>query len=159
MNKQPGSRSCFVCGRENPHGLKIEFYNISPGEVAATYTVSPYYQGYPGVVHGGIIASMLDETTGRAVMDGSPTGFSVTSQLSIRYRKPVPVGQPLRLVGHAGQRQGRISKATGEILGPDGSILAQAEAVLVDIPEDKLSEIDPEALGWKIYPDGFEVTP
>jgi len=153
MNKQPSSRSCFVCGRENPHGLKLEFYNIAPGEVEAHYTVLTHYQGYPGVVHGGIIASMLDEATGRSMMDGSPSGFMVTSQLSIRYRKPVPVGQPLKVVGHAGTRHGRVSKATGEIIGPDGVILAQAEAVMVDIPAAVVAELDPEMLGWKVYPD------
>ncbi len=156
MNKQPGSRSCFVCGRENPHGLKLEFYTQAPGVVIADYTVSSDYQGYPGVVHGGIIASMLDEAAGRAVMDSSPSGFTVTSQLSIRYRKPVPVGQPLKVVGRAGSRQGRVSKATGEIVSPDGSILAVAEAVMVDIPESKIAEMDMDLIGWKVYPDPLE---
>lgn len=153
MEKQPGSRACFVCGRENPFGLKLEFFTVAPGEVEAATIVSSNYEGYPGVVHGGIIASMLDEVTGRAVMDGSPSGFTVTSQLSIRYRKPVPVGQPLKLFGHSGPRKGRISKATGEIVAEDGSVLAQAEAVMVDILESKIAELDMEPLGWKVYPD------
>jgi acyl-coenzyme A thioesterase PaaI-like protein len=151
--KQPGSRSCFVCGRENPHGLKLEFFTQAPGVVVANYTVSPDYQGYPGVVHGGIIASMLDEATGRSVMDGSPSGFTVTSQLSIRYRKPVPVGQPIQVIGRAGDRRGRVSKATGEIRGQDGAILAVADAVMVDIPESAVAGMDPELIGWKVYPD------
>ena len=153
MNKQPGSRSCFVCGLENPRGLKLEFYTLSPGEVEARTTISDEYQGYPGVVHGGVIAAMLDEATGRSMMDSSPSGFMVTSQLSIRYRKPVPVGQVLKVVGHAGNRRGRVSQATGEIVGLDGSILAQAEAVMVDIPPEAVAEMDPEKLGWKVYPD------
>jgi acyl-coenzyme A thioesterase PaaI-like protein len=153
IEKQPGSRACFVCGRENPFGLKLEFFTVAPGEVEAVIIVSSNYEGYPGVVHGGIIASMLDEVTGRAIFDGSPSGFAVTSQLSIRYRKPVPVGQPLNLLGHAGPRKGRISKATGEIIAQDGTVLAEAEAVLVDIPESKLEELDMDMLGWKVYPD------
>jgi uncharacterized protein (TIGR00369 family) len=156
MNKQPGSRSCFVCGRENPHGLKLEFYTLEPGVVVADYTVSPDYQGYPGVVHGGIIASMLDEATGRSVMESTPSGFTVTSQLSIRYRKPVPVGQPIRVVGRAGPRQGRVSKATGEIVNQEGTVLAEAEAVMVDIPESNVAEMDTDLIGWKVYPDQTE---
>jgi len=153
LAKQPGSRYCFVCGRENPHGLKLEFYDQAPGVVVANYTVSPEYQGYPGVVHGGIIATMLDEATGRSVMRTSPSGFTVTSQLSIRYRKPVPVGQPLKVVGRAGTRQGRVTKATGQILNQAGSVLAEAEAVMVDIPEATVTQMDTEMIGWKVYPD------
>jgi acyl-coenzyme A thioesterase PaaI-like protein len=160
MQKLQNSRHCFVCGVENPSGLRMKFYQSAPGEVEAHYTASEVFQGYPGVVHGGVIASMLDEVTGRALMDppGSPTRFMVTAQLSIRYRKPVPVGQPLRLVGHAGERRGRVAKARGEIFGPDGSLLVEADAVLVDIPPDGLKEMDHAALGWKVYPDEEELT-
>ena len=154
MKKQPGSRSCFVCGVENPVGLHLHFYEPGPGEVAAEITVPAQYQGYPGVVHGGIVATMLDETAGRSQMGDDPNRFMVTAQLSIRYRKPVPVGQPLRILGHAGKRNGRVAYATGEIFGPDGALLAQADAVLVDIPDETIQSIDPEALGWKVYPDG-----
>lgn len=158
MQKLQNSRHCFVCGIENPSGLHMKFYQSGPGEVVANFTVTDDFQGYPGVVHGGVIASMLDEVTGRALMDppDQPTRFMVTAQLSIRYRKPVPVGQPLRLVGHAGERKGRVAKAKGEIYAPDGSLLVEAEAVLVDIPPDGLEDMDYEALGWKVYPEEEE---
>ena len=153
MRKQPNSRSCFVCGRENSSGLNMTFYETSPGEVVAEYTVSEEYQGYPGVVHGGIIASILDEASGRSQMGPGPSRFMFTAQLSIRYRKPVPVGQPLKILGHAGESKGRIAKATGEIYGPDGLLLAQAETVLVDVPQESLTGIDPALLGWQVDPD------
>lgn len=153
MIKQPGSRSCFVCGVENPVGLHMNFYEASPGEIQAEITVPEQYQGYPGVVHGGIIATMLDEATGRSMMGDDPNRFMYTAQLSIRYRKPVPTGKPLRILGHAGVRKGRVAHATGEIYGPDGALLAQADAVLMDIPEETFQGIDPDLLGWKVYPD------
>jgi acyl-coenzyme A thioesterase PaaI-like protein len=156
MSKQPNSRSCFVCGRENPTGLNMTFYETAPGEVVAEYTVSEKFQGYPGVVHGGIVASMLDEASGRSQMGPDPSRFMYTAQLSIRYRQPVPVGQPLKILGHAGESKGRIAKATGEIFGPDGLLLAQAEAVLVDVPQETLTTIDPAVLGWQVYPDEKE---
>jgi len=151
--KQPNSRHCFVCGLANNIGLQMKFYETAPGEVTAEYTVPAHYQGYPGVVHGGIVAAMLDEVCGRSHMGGDPPRFMYTARLDIRYRKNVPVEQPLRLVGRAGKSKRRTATASGEIYGPDGSLLAEAQAVLIDIPEDVIDTVDLEALGWKVYAD------
>ena len=70
--KQPNSNHCFVCGRNNPYGLHLKFYESSPGEVIVEYTVPEQFQGYPGVVHGGVVAAILDEVTGRTQMGGDP---------------------------------------------------------------------------------------
>ena len=150
--KQPTSLQCFVCGRENPKGLHMHFDQTAPGEVTAEYIVGEEFQGYPGVVHGGVVASMLDEVIGRAhlVWENQKTNFMVTAQLNIRYRKPVPTGKPLRLVGRAGKRDGQVSRAKGEIYGPDGVLLAEGDAVLFDMPAHILNEADEEALGWKV---------
>lgn len=150
--KQPGSKHCFVCGRENPVGLKMDFYLTAPGEVRANLTVPAHYEGYPGVVHGGIIAAILDETGGRSHME-DPTRFMVTAQLNVRYRKPVPIATPLIAIGLAGERRGRVSNAKSEIHNMDGEVLAEAELVLVDIPESQRPNVDPEDLGWRVYPD------
>ena len=152
MNRlQPNSRHCFVCGLANPFGLQLRFFDSSAGEVTAEYTVPEHFQGYPGVVHGGIVAAMLDEVCGRAHMGGDPPRFMYTARLDIRYRQNVPVGEPLRLVGKAGKSRGRTATSTGQILGPDGSVLAEAEALLVDVPEDVVGTANLEALGWKVY--------
>lgn len=151
--KQPNSKHCFVCGRENPYGLKLEFYETAPGEVVVEYTVPEQYQGYPGVVHGGVVAAMLDEVTGRVHMGENPPRFMFTARLDVRYRKNVPIGQQLRIVGHAGKSRERTAIATGQIFGPDGDLLAEAEAVLVNVPDGLADQVDLEALGWKVYPD------
>lgn len=104
--KQPNSRHCFVCGIENPVGLHLKFYETKAGEVTAEITVPEQYQGYPGVVHGGIVASMLDEITGRAAMEGDAWRFMVTAKLDLRYRSPVPIAQTLILVGRLVNRRG-----------------------------------------------------
>jgi len=127
--KQPNSNYCFVCGRENPYGLHLKFYESAPGEVIVEYTVPEQYQGYPGVVHGGVIAAILDEVTGRTQMGADPPRFMFTARLDIRYRKNVPTGQLLKIVGQAGTSKERIATATGKIFGPNGDILAEAEAV------------------------------
>jgi acyl-coenzyme A thioesterase PaaI-like protein len=151
--KQPNSNHCFVCGRENPYGLHLEFYETAPGELTVDYTVPEQYQGYPGLVHGGVVAAMLDEITGRVHMGGYPPRFMYTAKLVLRYRKNVPIGQPLRIIGKAGASKGRTAVATGQIFGQDGELLAEAEALLVNVPEGLVDKVDLAALGWSIDPD------
>lgn len=152
-SRQPNSRHCFVCGVANPFGLHLHFENSGPGEVTAEYTVPENYQGYPGVVHGGVVAAMLDEMAGRAHMGGDPPRFMFTARLDIRYRKNVPVGQPLRLVGKALKSRGRTATSRASVYGPDGSLLAEADALLVDLPAETLGSADIQALGWRVYSD------
>jgi acyl-coenzyme A thioesterase PaaI-like protein len=84
--------------------LHLKFYETAQGEVTANLCLTDNYQGYPGIVHGGVIAAMLDEAAGRAHMGPNDAPrFMFTARLDVRYRKNVPVGQPLRLVGRAGQ--------------------------------------------------------
>lgn len=149
---QPNSRHCFVCGLHNPFGLHLRFYTTAPGEVTVEYTVPEQYQGYPGVVHGGIVAAMLDEATGRVFMgDPAAPRFMYTARLDIRYRKNVPVGKPLRVVARAGRNRSRTATATGAIYDADGEILAEAEALLVDVPAGVVDTVDLEAIGWQVY--------
>jgi uncharacterized protein (TIGR00369 family) len=154
-NKQPGSKNCFVCGRENSAGLKLDFYTPSTGQSRAKFMLPDKYEGYPGIVHGGIIATILDETGGRAYMD-SQHPFMVTAQLNVRYRKPVPIKTTLIAYGEAVERRGRVSKAHSEIRDLDGEVLAEAELVLVDIPEEEIEGVDLKAMGWHVYPDKEE---
>lgn len=148
---QPNSRHCFVCGLANPFGLQLRFYRTGAGEVTAEYNVPEQYQGFPGVVHGGITAAMLDEVAARAHMDSDPPRFMYTARLEIKYRQNVPVGQTLRLVGRAGKSKGRTATSSARIYGPDGGLLAEAEALLIDVPQEVMGEVDLESLGWRIY--------
>jgi len=158
MNKQASSRFCFVCGVENEHGLKVNFYNQEPGVIMAKCLICDKHQGYPGIVHGGVIAAILDEVAGRSFMEGDPRKFMVTAKLSVRYRRPVPVGQPLIAIGRAIEDNGRIAKATGQLLGPDGTLLADAEVILVQIPTDLAENMRGAVEDWRVYPDS-EVKP
>jgi len=153
-SRQPNSRHCFICGLENPFGLKLRFYDTAPGEVTVHHTVPEQYQGYPGVVHGGVVAAMLDEAAGRVYMgDPQQPRFMYTARMDIRYRKNVPVGQPLKIVGRAVKSRGRTATAAATVLGPDGEILAEAELLLVDVPEGVVDSVDLQAIGWKVYDD------
>lgn len=151
-NLQPNSHHCFVCGLKNPFGLQLRFYNTAPGEVCVDYTVPVHYQGYPGVVHGGVVAAMLDEAAGRAFMgDPDAPRFMYTARMEIRYRKNVPIGQKLKVIGQAGKNKGRTATATSRIFNPEGELLAEAEVLLVDVPAEVVDKVDFETLGWKVY--------
>lgn len=154
-DRQASSRHCFVCGVENPFGLHLVFHKTGVGEVSADFIAPEHFQGYPGVVHGGIVAAMLDEISGRAHMGDDPSKprFMFTARLELRYRRNVPVGQRLHLVGKALKSKGRTATASGQIFGPDGALLAEAEALLVDVPGEVLDANILDALGWRVYPE------
>ena len=104
MRKQANSEDCFVCGIANPLGLNIAFYEHPDGSVRSNLTIRPEFQGWPGVAHGGIIATLLDEVTARVYMnDSTENKLMMTGKLEIRYRKPVPVGEPIEIVGMPGE--------------------------------------------------------
>ncbi len=94
---------------------------------------------------------MLDEVCGRVHMGIDPPRFMYTARLEVRYRKNVPIEQPLRIVGRAVKSKSRTATASGVIYGPDGEVLAEADALLVDVPEDFVQSAGLEALGWKVY--------
>lgn len=153
LTKQPNSKHCFVCGLDNHHGLRLTFYHDESGTVFAKTIVPDQFQGYPGTVHGGIVAALLDEVSMRAAMVEDPNDFKVTARMTLRYRKKVPTGEPLQMIGWIEREGGRASKVTAEIRLPDGSLGAEVEALLVDYPDVLAVEGDLERLGWKVYPD------
>jgi len=145
---------CFICGLENPVGLQLKIYEIEPGVIEATYTAPAHHQGYPNVLHGGIVAAILDEMSGRAHMgDPSQPRFLFTAKLEVKYRKNVPIGKPLRIVGKAGKTKGRMAEGWAGVYDETGTLLAECNSLLIDVPVAMLDSVDHEALGWKIYPD------
>jgi acyl-coenzyme A thioesterase PaaI-like protein len=154
VKKQPNSRMCFICGLENPVGLHLPIYELEPGVVETSFTAPEHFQGYPGLIHGGIVATILDEISGRAHMgDPSKPRFMFTAKLEVKYRKNIPIGIPLRIVGKAGQTRGRMAEGWAGIYDVTGNLLAEGKTLLVDVPPQTLERVDPEALGWKVYPD------
>ncbi len=154
--KQPNSRMCFICGVENPVGLHLHIYETAPGSVESTYIAPPHFQGYPGVLHGGIVSAILDELSGRSLMGSDPMSprFMFTAKLEIKYRKNVPIGVPLRVVGRAGKSRARSAEAWAGIYDSrNDELLAEANALMINVPEEQFDASDLDRLGWKIYPD------
>jgi uncharacterized protein (TIGR00369 family) len=153
--RQPSSRSCFVCGRDNPVGLKMVWENHpQEGEIRATVTVSEEFNGYPGVVHGGILAAMLDETAGRAVLlQGGPDDLMVTARLEVTYRRPTPTDTPLLVVGRLVGRSEKRAETKAEIRLPGGAVSARATVLLARPPQEILAGWEAERPYFKVDPD------
>ena len=142
---------CFVCGLENLAGLQLVFYETGPDEVVATYAPPDQFQGYPGVLHGGIVASLLDEAGGRVVMIGNHRHFMLTAKMDIKYRRPTPLGQVLTVYGRRVKQRGRLALAHAELRLADGTVTAEADLTLANLPGEALPDADLEALGWRVY--------
>ncbi len=114
---------CFVCGDQNPYGLRIAFYSDND-EAVADYVADGRYQGYKGIFHGGLVSTLLDEIMAKAVL--ARKRYCMTVEMTVRFRKAIPVGTSLRLVGRVTGDRGRLLETSGEIIGDDGTIFASA---------------------------------
>jgi uncharacterized protein (TIGR00369 family) len=154
-SKQPNSRMCFICGVQNPVGLHLSIYNDPDNNCIYSDVIIPdHYQGYPGVVHGGIVATMLDEISGRAtIMDGNDQNLMVTVKLEVKYRRPTPTHTPLKVIGRVVSQTDTRAKVEGEIQLADGTVTASCEGLLARPPDDMRTQWEAELPYWKVYPD------
>jgi acyl-coenzyme A thioesterase PaaI-like protein len=154
--KQANSRNCFVCGLENPAGLHLHIFDVGPGTVETTFTAPENLQGYPGVLHGGIVGALIDEVSGRAQMGSDPLKprFMFTARMEVKYRQTIPIGKPLRIVGKALRSRDRWAEAwAGVYDAATDALLAEGTTMLVDVPRETLSPAILSELGWKVYPE------
>ena len=148
--KQPNSTECFVCGLENNKGLKASFFETDTNEVVDLFTPHRLHQSYPGRVHGGIAACILDETMGRAVQIGQPDIWGVTVDLALSYKKPLPYEVELKAVGRITKDTRLLFEAEGEIYTPDGQIAVTAKARYVKMSIAQISDgFDPGS--WQVH--------
>lgn len=126
--------NCFGCGVLNPIGLHLKFYRL-PGDdgVWAPWIPTTDYEGYGGMIHGGIISTLMDEILAWSLY--ARETWAVTARLTTTYRKPVQVGQPVRLIGRVMRDRGRLIELHGEIRSEaDDALLAEAEATFMRVP-------------------------
>lgn len=154
MQKQPNSRACFLCGIDNPIGLKLAFYDHDDGTVHVEFTPGEEHQSYPGVLHGGIICALLDETIGRVLVPLDV--WAMTVSMNVRFIKPVPLGQPLTVVGELVNLRSRTMEGRGEIRLADGTVAATAEAKYIRLTADRTDAFRSELGFWEVIPDDDE---
>ena len=147
--KQHNSRMCFVCGLKNPSGLKASFYEMEGDQLVALFSPCEEHQGYPDRLHGGLAATILDETIGRAMNINQDEIWGVTVEFNVRYKKPVPLNQQLRVVGRITNQNRRLFEGTGEILLPDGQVAVEGHGKYLKLPLEEIADFDVEEQEWK----------
>lgn len=123
---------CFACGRDNPVGLQLKF--VEEEDCYVTHFVADrVFQGYEGIIHGGILATLLDEVMARYVWEKA--GPAATARLQIEYRHPAPTGQRIEVRGwiKAQRRNGKVFETAALARLQDGTLLAEATGMVVRI--------------------------
>ncbi|MCX7876657.1 MAG: PaaI family thioesterase [Melioribacteraceae bacterium] len=151
IGKQHNSKLCFVCGLKNKFGIHAHFYITDKKELVAIFTPKDEHQSYPGRLHGGIASAILDETIGRAILNYYDVeNWGVTIELNVKFKKPIPLNQELKVVGRITSENSRMFEGNGEIILPNGDVAVVAEGKYLKVPLDKITDFDKEENEWKI---------
>jgi acyl-coenzyme A thioesterase PaaI-like protein len=123
---------CVVCGQENPHGLRIHYVRERDGAITAEWRPTEDWEGFEGIVHGGIISTVLDEAMSKAV--AAMNYEALTGELRVRFRCHVEAGENLRIRGWVVEKVKRLVKAEATLTAADGSERAHAWARFLALP-------------------------
>src|SRR5271154_4105824 len=123
--------SCFGCGGANERGMQLAFeQDDATRHIRGVFRIGPEYQGGPGFLHGGIVATLLDEVM--AKVSRFEKDIAVTGELTIEYLKPIPVDEELTVEGWEIERNGRLRIRQGEIRDAAGAVLARGRGKFVE---------------------------
>lgn len=140
INKQKNSRMCFICGMDNPQGFKSQFYNMEDGSVITPIKYKGIHQSFPQRVHGGLIATMLDELACRAYWVNGDYTLGVTTSMELKYRKPVPYEVDLLGQGYVVFDKSRMFKTKSKIIDKNGTVYAEALTTYLKLPVEKIAK-------------------
>ena len=133
------SRNCIVCGRDNPVGMRVSF-RVDGASAQAEWSTRSDYQGFDGVLHGGVVLALLDDAMWYAVY--GQEAVALTAEATVRYRQRVPVGARIRVAGMVVERRGRLFQCRAELVhAEDGALLASAHAKFVAVPAAESSAL------------------
>ncbi len=124
LNFDNDGSGCFGCSRGNEQGLQLRFFQRGDS-VVCRYSIPEHFQGAPGVAHGGIVATILDEVS-CAVAYHLRGDYVVTGELNVRYEKPCPVGEEVLVVAEVGERRPRYW-VIGARIERAGEVVARSE--------------------------------
>ena len=116
--------ACFVCGQDNPTGLRIRFRRQLEGEILADWTPGPEWEGFRGIVHGGVVSTVLDEAMSKSV--ASTRIEALTAELRVRYRLPASSGSAFQIRGWIVKRSKRLIQTEATLTSLDGKVHARA---------------------------------
>lgn len=146
------SYHCFVCGKDNPHGLQARF-RIDGWTSETTLRPPAHVRGFPGILQGGVVAALLDETMWYAAFGAG--FFTLTAELQVRFRRPTPLST-LRAYGEVLSQRRQIVLCRAQLVDEAGEILAQGEGKFFVIPPQKAlqdeEEVVVESCPGSLYP-------
>jgi acyl-coenzyme A thioesterase PaaI-like protein len=149
--KQHNSKLCFICGLKNRYGIHAHFYVTENQELIALFTPSDEHQSYPGRLHGGIASAVLDETIGRSILNKyDEEVWGVTIDLNVKFKKPIPLNEELKVIGRITNENNRIFEGTGEIILANGVVAVTAQGKYLKVPLEKITDFNREENEWKI---------
>ncbi len=148
LNDYSTYQRCFVCGQQNEAGLKT-VYRVEGDRIVTEFTGDTRHQGFPGVVHGGILATLLDETMGRTAL--FERAWVMTGRLEVRYRSPAPTGQPLTVSAWATRVRSRSVEARGEVRTASGVLLAEGNGMFLKVPDSVMRQAEEAHPEFKEY--------
>ncbi|ADL11879.1 PaaI family thioesterase [Acetohalobium arabaticum] len=122
------SEMCFACGKDNPIGLKLDF-ELNDDVVETTFTPRNVHQGFTGIVHGGLLSTLLDEAMANLLYLQDLK--AVTAKMEVKFRQPVSIGEDLTITGWIEREKKRTINTVAKILNQDQQKVAEAEAVFI----------------------------
>ncbi len=140
MEALPGYKDCFVCGKENSFGLKITFFK-DKNEVRTEFVPESRHQGFKGIVHGGILFSILDEIMGRTAIITKGV-MTLTVDINIKYRKKALVGEKIIFSAHMTKDLGRMIEAEGQACAENGTLLTEAKGRFIVLSPEIQKEVE-----------------
>jgi acyl-coenzyme A thioesterase PaaI-like protein len=148
---------------KNPFGLKAFFYETAKKELVAVFKPGDEHQSYPGRLHGGIAAAILDETIGRAIlMHYKQEIWGVTAELKMRFKKPIPLNEELKVVGRITKDGNRLFEGSGQLILNNGDVAVTCEGKYLKLPLDDIADFDREENEWRVVssdqdPENIEI--
>lgn len=148
--KQNCSDECIVCGIKNPLSLNADFYETEDNLIVAITCGKDHHQSYPNRMHGGVISALLDEAMGRVIQIKSPQIWAVTTELNVKYHKPVPLNEDIICVCKIVKDSTRMYESEGFIEDKHGTLLARATAKYFKQPIENIANSSTNDMFWEL---------
>ena len=126
-----GSRMCFACGEDNPVSLGLDFKLVGEDRVQTEFVPQEIHQGYDGIMHGGLISTLLDEAMVKILEKKEIK--TVTAEMKTRFKKPIRIGEELIITGILKKKYRNLMFTEGYVKNNKGEVLAHSEAKFMQV--------------------------
>jgi uncharacterized protein (TIGR00369 family) len=129
---------CFGCGEQNRTGLRLKFFTDAEQNIVCHFRIAKRFEGPPGCVHGGVIATLLDEGMSKA--NRARGVVAMTRHMDVEYLRPVPLAKALTLTAQHKNAAGKKHFCEAQITDSSGKVLAQGKALFIAVDPEYLSK-------------------